>query len=199
LVGLAGEGQPALVLANTCDTFSEAERKPRVEREIAALRGLGFTAEELDLRDYFSGNNRAELAARLAKAGLLWARGGNAFVYRRALRQSGCDSLLLDALGRDALVYGGYSGGIAVLAPSLHGIEIVNDPLAAPAGYHAEPIWDCLGLLPYYVAPHYKSAHFASPGMDKVIEYFIAHRMLFKALRDGEAIVIDGGREEIAA
>jgi dipeptidase E len=191
----------ALVIANTCDTFEEAERRPRVERELAALRGLGFSADELDLRNYFDPSKRGSLAAQLAAADLVWARGGNSFVYRRAMRRSGFDDLIADALARDALVYGGYSGGIAVLAPSLQGIEIVNDPAAAPAPYDSDPapIWECLGLIPYYVAPHYKSAHFASPGMDKVIQYFIDHHMPFKALRDGEAILIEGGREEILA
>lgn len=195
--GRAARPPRALVIVNTCDAFPAEERPERVEREIAALRGLGFDPEELDLREYFDGKRRAELRARLKRASLVWARGGNAFVYRRALRQSGFDDLLVDALSRDAVVYGGYSGGIAVLAPSLHGIEIVNDAAAAPAGYDPEPIWDCLGVIPYHLAPHYKSDHFASAGMDKVIAYFVDHRMLFKALRDGQAIVIEGAREEI--
>jgi dipeptidase E len=184
------------VIANTCDLMPEAERRPRVEREIRALEGLGFQAEELDLREHF-GAAPEGLASRLDAADLVWARGGNAFVFRRALRQSGCDDLLRAALARDSLVYGGYSGGIAVLAPSLRGIEIVNDPDAVPAGYDPAVIWDCLGLVPYHIAPHYKSAHFASPGIDKVVQYFIDHKMTFKALRDGEALVIDGEREEV--
>lgn len=198
--GRSRSGPPrALVIANTCDAFPEAERPARVERELAALRGLGFAAEELDLRNYFNPSKRGALTAALAKADLVWARGGNSFVYRRAMRQSGFDELLVDALSRDALVYGGYSGGMAVLAPSLHGIEIVNDPAAVPALYDPAPIRECLGLIPYYVAPHYKSDHFASADMEKVIQYFIDHHMLFKALRDGEVIVIEGGREEILA
>lgn len=197
LTDLAGANKRALVVANTCDTFAEPERSPRVTREIDALQGLGFAAEELDLRDYFGGQKSDELRRRLSGAGLVWVRGGNAFVYRRALRQSGCDGILADLLARDTLVYGGYSGGIAVLAPSLRGIEIVNDPHALPAGYDPAVPWDGLGILPYYVAPHYRGSHFASADMEKVIRYFIDHHMLFRALRDGEAIVIDGASEAI--
>lgn len=196
LPALAAGGRRALVIANTCDLMPAPERRPRVEREIRALEGLGFQAEELDLRDHF-GADVPGLKARLAAADLVWARGGNAFVLRRAMRQSGFDDLLRAALARDTLIYGGYSGGIAVLAPSLRGIEIVNDPAAVPAGYDPAVIWDCLGLVPYHIAPHYKSAHFASPGIDKVVEYFIDHKMTFKALRDGEVLVVDGEREEI--
>ncbi|MDB5047758.1 MAG: serine peptidase [Fibrobacteres bacterium] len=197
---LAGGGKRALVIANTCDTFAQAERAPRVRREISALQGLDFQAEELDLRDYFDGGrSRTELSARLDACDLLWARGGNSFIYRRAMRQSGFDELLLDLLSRDALVYGGYSGGIAVLAPSLEGIEIVNDPEAVPAGYDPGVIRDGLGLIPFSIAPHYKSNHFASPGIDLVVQYFIDHGMPYKTLHDGEAIVVDGDREELIA
>jgi dipeptidase E len=113
------------------------------------------------------------------------------------MRQSGFDGLIRGALARDTLVYGGYSGGIAVLAPSLRGIEIVNDPAAVPEGYESAVIWECLALLPYHVAPHYKSSHPASPGIDRVVRYFIDHGMPFKALRDGEAIWVHGDSEEI--
>jgi dipeptidase E len=187
-----------LVIANTCDIFPQAEREPRVSREITALESLGFQAEELDLRDYFKGGKTsAALSIRLAACDLIWARGGNSFVYRRAMRQSGFDGLLTDLLARDAIVYGGYSGGIAVLAPSLEGIELVNDPDAVPEGYDPAVIREGLGLVPYSMAPHYKSNHPASPGIDLVIQYFIDHGMPYKALRDGEAIVVDGAREEL--
>lgn len=191
-----GDRKRALVIANACDLIPEPGRAPRVKREIEALEAIGFQAEELDLRDHFGAGWDA-LGARLDAADLIWARGGNAFVLRRAMRQSGFDALIRDALARDALVYGGYSGGIAVLAPSLRGIELVNDPKAVPEGYDPEVIWDCLGLLPYHIAPHYKSAHPASPGIDQVVRFYIDHDMPFKALRDGEAIEVHGDREEL--
>lgn len=197
LVDLAPADKRALVIANACDLLSEDERRPRVERELADLRGLGFQAEELDLRRYFGpGADRAGLEARLDAGGLVWARGGNSFVLRRAMRQSGFDALLTERLSRDALVYGGYSGGVAVLAPSLRGIESVNDPAAVPGGYASQPIWEGLGLIPYALAPHYRSRHPASEGMETVIRYFIDHHMPFLALRDGEVLVVSGGRME---
>lgn len=167
-----------------------------MNREIEALESLGFRAEELDLRNYF-GSGREALEARLDAAGLIWARGGNAFVLRRAMRLSGFDDRVRAALARDALVYGGYSGGIAVLAPSLRGIEIVNDPDAVPEGYDPAILWDCLGLIPYHIAPHYQSPHPASPGIDRVVRYFQDHNMPYRTLRDGEAIEVRAGREEL--
>ncbi len=197
LVELAGR-KKALVIANACDLFPEAERRPRVERELEALSALGFWAQELDLRRHFrEGGDRDGLRAELYSTGLVWARGGNAFVLRRALRQSGFDGVLMDALAADQLAFGGYSGGIAVLAPSLRGIELVNDPLAVPAGYDPETIWEGLGAIDFSLAPHYKSPHPSSPGIDKVVEYLRKRGTPFQTLTDGEVLVISGDKRDL--
>jgi dipeptidase E len=207
----AAPGPKALVIANACDLLEPAERGFRVAREIAALEGLGFRAEELDLRRHFQAHTGKEgageggipgspsaLKSGLDSAALVWARGGNAFLLMRAMRQSGFADLLSDALAADTVAYGGYSGGIAVLPHTLRGLETVNDPAAIPEGYgyDAAVPWDGLGLLRHSLAPHYKSAHAASPGIDGVVRYFQAHRMPYQTLRDGEVLIHSGGREE---
>lgn len=197
LVALGGSGRRALVVANACDLLSEADRRPRVERELAALDGLGFHAEELDLRRHLrEGGDAPALRALLAPVSLVWARGGNAFVLLRTMRRSGFAAALAEALAADSLVYGGYSGGIAVLAPTLHGLEIVNDPAAVPVDVAPDTPWEGLGLIPFHVAPHFKSAHPASPGIDAVVSYFETHGMAYKPLRDGEVWIRSGAHEE---
>jgi dipeptidase E len=186
------------VIANACDGFDPAKRGPRVQRELEALGALGFWAEELDLRKHFrEGGDREGLHAELYSAGLVWARGGNAFVLRRAMAQSGFDHILSEALQRDELVFGGYSGGIAVLSPSLQGIELVNDIASAPEGYDPAVIWEGLGILPWSIVPHYKSPHWSSPGIDTVVAYLQAHKLPYRTLSDGEALIVDGAREEL--
>jgi dipeptidase E len=103
----------------------------------------------------------------------------------------------VEALRRDDLVFGGYSGGIAVLAPNLRGIELVNDITSAPEGYDPAVIWDGLGVLPWSVVPHYKSPHWSSPGIDTVVAYLQAHNLPYRTLSDGEALIISGDREEL--
>ncbi len=115
----------------------------------------------------------------------------------RAMNRSGFTKLLRDGLRADAFVYGGYSAGVCILTPSLRGIELVDAPLDVPAGYDPEPTRECLGILDYFVAPHYRSPHPESAAIEKVVEYFIDHHMPFRALRDGEAILIDGDHEEV--
>ncbi len=198
LAELVGKRRKAVVIANACDLDPEAERSRRVGREIAALGGLGFWAEELDLRRHFRpGGDREGLRARLASAGLVWARGGNAFVLLRAMRQSGLGVVLGEAPSAGEWVYGGYSGGIAVLPPTLRGIEKVNDPAAVPPGYTPETPWDALAILDFWLAPHYKSPHPSSPGIDTVVDYFRQRGMPFQTLTDGEVLILSGDKREV--
>lgn len=55
-----------------------------------------------------------------------------------------------------------------------------------PEGYSTEPIWDGLGLVPFCIAPHYRSDNPESELIDKTVEYYIENRLPFIALHDGE-------------
>lgn len=193
LQALLRGGTRAAVVLNAKDASSQEGRQASLEREIEALARLGLQPEELDLRNYFG--RADELRALLQGFDLVWVRGGNTFVLRRALRQSGADEVLPELLREDEIVYGGFSAAVAVLTPSLEGIELVDDPSAVPEGYEPAVVWEGLGVLPYAVAPHYRSDHPESESVERLVQYFIDHHILFRALRDGEAIVLDGDRD----
>jgi dipeptidase E len=193
LLKLIGEGRRTALISNAQDWKSQADRTADLEQESARLKNMGLEPEEVDLRQYF--DNQDGLLEALLKFDLIWVRGGNVFVLRRAFRQSGADIVIPNLLKDDALAYGGYSAGIDILQPHLHGIELVDDPYVVPDGYDKETIWDCLGLLPYCVAPHYKSDHPESADIDKTVDYYIENHIPFIALHDGEVIVISGDEQ----
>jgi dipeptidase E len=200
LADLVGSNKRAAVVVNACDQMMDEERKARVQQESAALESLGLVPVELDLRHYFNNESKQqELGPFLAGCGLVWVRGGNTFVLMRAMRASGFDTIITDMLERDAIAYGGYSAGIIALTPTLRGSEVVDDPVSIPAGYTSEVIWDGLGLLPYAIAPHYRSDHPESADVEKMVHYLIDNHILFRALRDGEAIVVDGEHDEVVS
>lgn len=119
-------------------------------------------------------------------------------MLRHALAESGADAILTDLLARDAVVYGGYSAGVCVLAPSLRGLEIVDEPGAVSATYGVPAIWDGLGLLEYAVVPHYRSpGHPETEACERLAEHYRAAGVPHRTLRDGQAIVIDSGMTEI--
>ncbi len=155
LLRLLGGGRRAAVILNAVDAKTPEKRAVSLTQEMDTLRTLGLESTEVDLRDYFE----RPLGAALASFDLLWVRGGHTFVLRRALRQSGADEAIVGLLREDRVVYGGFSAAVAVLGPSLRGVELVDGPDDPPEGYAPETVWEGLGVLPYGVAPHYKSDH----------------------------------------
>lgn len=196
LLELLRGGTRAALIPNAADDHpSASERAASIRRDMEELRSLGVSPVELDLRHYFG--RADELAIVLEGIDLVFVRGGNTFVLRRAFEQSGADAILKDLIEQDALVYGGYSAGVCILAPSLEGIHLVDDPAVVPQGYSAPVNRNGLGILPYQVVPHYRSGHPESSAMDRVVEYYIGVHWPFIALRDGETIVIDGDRQTV--
>ena len=195
LVRMAGPNKHVAVISNAIDFRVEPERRDRVQKEFADLVALGFIPEEIDLRKFFG--KKDELAQTLKKFGLVWVRGGNVFILQRAAEESGFDLVIQDMLKDDLLVYGGYSAGILLLTPTLHGLELVDDSNVIPLGYHAPFKWEGLNLVGYSIAPHYKSEHPESEKIEDVIKYFKDKNLFYKTLKDGEVIVIEGNNEKI--
>lgn len=195
LLKLLGKGRRTALINNAQDFLSPSDRSSRRDEEIDRLKSIGLDPIEIDLRLYF-GKSKG-LKDKLASFDLIWVRGGNCFVLRRAFKQSGADEAITELLAEDKVVYGGYSAGIDMLTPSLHGAELVDESAIVPDGYKPGIIWECLGLLPYAIAPHYKSDHPESAAIDKSIEYLIDNHIPFIALRDGEAIVVNGDEQKV--
>jgi dipeptidase E len=190
---LLNGGRRAAVIQNALDFVPSGARRayaaniydPREE-----LADWGIEAEELDLRDYF-GRPQA-LEKTLAGVDLVWAVGGNAFLLRRAMRQSGFDRVIGELLCADALVYGGFSAGAVVATPSLKGIDIMDDPHLLAPGYDEGILWDGLGLVDFSIVPHYRSAHDEAEAAERAAGFLEEADMPFQPLRDGEVIIVEG-------
>jgi len=189
LQSLVGSNKHAAVVCNAQDLASKAERDERVSRGFDEMKNLGFTPTELDLRDYF--DNSEPLANELRRYGLVWIRGGNSFVLRRAMKQSGFDVAIKPIVEHEEIVYAGFSAGSCVAAMDLHGIELVDDPDSVPAHYDKKIIWEGLGFIDKAVAPHYHSDHPESKMVEQSVEYFETQHIDYIAIHDGEAILVD--------
>ncbi len=178
------------VIRNALDFSDEHDRlKEGREQEFADLMGLGFSPEAVDLRDYFHG--KKDLRAVVNQLDALWVVGGNTFILNSAFRQSGLDKIIIEQLENETFVYAGYSAGICVLTPTLKGIHFADNPDIIPEGYPDEVIWEGLGLLPFCIAPHWRSNHPESAMIEESVEYFMEHKMPFIALKDGETYIAD--------
>lgn len=191
LVGLLRGGTRAAMIGNAADYMDPEERGLWMGRELFELERLGLAPFEVDLREYFG--RPEELAEVLGGADLIYPRGGNVFLLRRALRQSGGDRIITDLLRADAVVYSGYSAGPCMLGPTLRGIvSMEDDPTVVPPGYQDEVVWDGLGLLPCALVPHFR------PGdPDPAVAYYRDHGIPYVTLRDGQAMVVDGDHQSV--
>jgi dipeptidase E len=177
-------------IPNALDFATDLERKKEsISQDIQMLEEIGLEVEILDLKNYFA--KTEELKTKLSCFDLVFARGGNVFILRKAYAQSGLDQLLIKSLDNDEFVYAGYSAGVCVLSPTLRGAELVDDLNAKANGYKDEVIWEGLSILDYCFAPHYKTPqHPETKLVDKYVEYLEQNNMEYRALRDGEVIII---------
>lgn len=191
LVAFLGPGAKAAVVANATDFLPELARRiytRTVFDPAAHFRKHGVEAFDLDLRAYFGRPRLLEDA--LAQVRLVFATGGNAFLLRRAMRQSGLDGILQRRVPQGEMVYGGWSAGSAVASPTLHGIELMDDPKVLAEGYDAEPVWEGLALIDFTFVPHFRSLHAESAAAERVAAWLTKDGRPFKAVRDGEVVVI---------
>lgn len=188
LVSLLGDNKKVAIIPNALDFSTDIERRKKSQqREFEDLQNIGLQPEELDLRSYF--DKQDSLKEKIADYGLIWARGGNAFVLRRAMYQSSLDRILKELASQDRILYGGYSAGVCVISPTLRGIEIVDDPTIVPTGYQTKTIWDGIGLVDFSFAPHYRSDHPESTAIENLVKFYEENNMKYEALSDGEAMI----------
>lgn len=170
--------------------FTGADPERRAKRnasDMGLLRALGLEVELIDLKNYFG--KKDELKRKLVELGAIFISGGNVFVLRQAMKLSGLDEILKELQSTDFL-YAGYSAGGCVLAPNLKGMELV-DPLDTPYKEQKEIIWEGLGFVDFRFMPHWDSNHPESPDIDKEIAYCKENNITYKAIRDGEVIIIE--------
>ena len=187
LVKMAKRTRFAFV-GNALDGLTDlTTRQTVITRGIEDLREISLESDLIDLREFFT--EPTQLRVRLAPYKAIFVSGGNAFILRRAMRQSGLDAFLQEKKNDDTFLYAGYSAGACVCGPTMNGFDKVDDPQLVPAGYPSDLIWAGLGLLDYNIAPHYQSNHPESEAINAVVNYFIENKILFRALRDGEVII----------
>lgn len=151
------------------------------------LTDLWIKIEYLDLKDYFQKPD--ELQKKINTLWGIWIRWGNTYILRQAMRLSGLDGILQD-MQRDDFLYGGYSAGPCVAGPTLQRLDIVDNPTFKPYGNY-DTLREWLNLIPYCIAPHYKSDHHESELIEQEVQRMIDNKVLFKALKDWEVIIIN--------
>jgi dipeptidase E len=195
LLQLVGSNKTAAIIMNASDNYGDSQRPKYFTSFSSGLASLGISSTEIDLREFFG--KPQLLSERISEVGMLWVSGGNTFVLRRAMKESGLDLLLPELLRSNEIVYGGFSAGACVLSPSLRGIHLADDPVEVPQGYPAGAIWEGVNIVDFYIVPHFRSPHPESAAMEGVVEYLKQANKRYYTLRDGEALLMDGDQVEV--
>ena len=193
---LAGDNKKAAFIRNAQDALPKAERNFTTPEKKAMFEAVGFSFEEIDLRDYF-GRPEA-LKQKLFDFGSVWCAGGNTFILRRAMKASGLDELLVELLREDKILYGGWSAGACITTDSLHGLERGDraEPEAAPADYPIkETIWEGLSLVSFVIVPHCNQTWFKEDAK-AWITFLKQKNRPYKPLNDGQVVIVDGDKIE---
>lgn len=178
------------VIDNALDFSVDLERKAQsLQSELDNMLSLGFIPSHVDLRDYFG--KPGMLVKKLSNFDVVWVRGGNSFLLRKAMDKSRFDDVIDQLIRTNKLIYAGYSAGVCVLAPSLEGVEIVDDPNVQADRYEPGIIWKGYGLIDFYPIVHYKSDHPESYLADKELADIKSKNIKYKTLRDGDTIIVD--------
>ena len=164
-------------------------RREHIESDMNELREMNLAVEILDLKKYFG--KMQELQKKIDELGAVWVSGGNVFVLRQAMKLSGFDEILKTLVARDDFVYGGYSAAGCVLSPTLDGYQIVDDATDLPYEGMKEVIKEGIGLIPYAFLPHFDSDHPESDDINKEVRYCTEHKIAFRTLKDGDAIIVE--------
>jgi hypothetical protein len=102
--------------------------------------------------------------------------------------------VIVELLRRDAIVFAGYSAGPCVLAPSLAGLELVDDPEEVQETYGVAPIYTGLGILDFAFVPHFESpGHPETDDIGRVAALYRRNGVPHRTLNDGQAIVVNRG------
>lgn len=178
-------------ISNAIDfTGADPIRKKNSDDEnMRELEEYGATVEFLDLKNYFG--KKEELKKKLQQLGGLYVGGGNTFVLRQAMKLSGFDELLIEMKERDDFLYVAFSAGVCVLCPSLKIYAMTDDANDFPYPQKKTQIWEGLGILDFTFEPHYRSDHPESASVEKEVQHCIDNKILFKAYRDGEVLIIE--------
>lgn len=188
LMEVGNERVRVALINNAQDPYPEEKSRQRAGALSELFNSLGFEPVNIDLREYE--RMPEELADMLRTCKLIWCSGGNSFWLRYVMKTSGFDKIIRELLS-EGIVYGGWSAGVVLAGPSLHPIELMDEPNKAP-----EIIYEGLGLVDYFIWPHWdteKYVHLQAEATERMKE--LPYEC--KILRDGEVVIVKGDMSEL--
>lgn len=151
-----------------------------IDAHEARMREKGLAFEEIDIE----GKSKEELLRLIEDKNIIHMEGGNTFYLLKAVKETGFDQIIKDAIAR-GVVYMGTSAGSYIACPS---IEVSAWGPVVKDKYGLTDFIG-LGLVPFLLKAHYKD-EFA----DLMREKSKTASAPLRILRDGQAIFVQDGK-----
>jgi len=155
------------------------------ERVSGVFRTLGI--------EIFSIHREKDPVAAVRNSTAIAVGGGNTFHLVKMMHETGIMSEIAEKV-RNGTPYMGWSAGSNVACPTM---RTTNDmPISEP------PSFNCMGLVPFQINPHYLDANPAGHGGEtreqRINEFLTVNRDVYVAgLREACLLEIEGGRIEL--
>ena len=194
---LAGSNRRVLIIRNARDYRPKDYVAKILADKTALFFEYGFDPQVLDLSQFFGKTDELINYLDQYDPGVIYCLGGNPFILRAALKLSGMDTILRQAIMNDTIVYAGESAGIMVAVRDMNmyqreGGFSVDSPKEL---YGISSPTDGLGLIDFYPIPHTNRQEHAEQ-----TEFFI--RRIKEAGRkplmmtDSDVYLVDGRKAE---
>ena len=165
------------------DAASEMRQAPFAQAELKAIGEAAETLVPLTL----SQSKSSDLQNEIASANCIYVASGDVFHLLNALRSTGADRLLTDAVNQGKL-YAGSSAGAIIAGPSIEPASIMDDPKTAPQLTD----YTGLNLTQHVIVPHAQgtTGPYSIEIISKTVQTYGREWNLL-LLRDGQALLVD--------
>jgi dipeptidase E len=173
--------------------------EPEIRRILGARKRVGFVPFALSNHEAYTERVRERLGrlgaevfpiavpADLSKAEVIFVGGGNTWRLLKTTWERGLMQPIRDSV-RAGTPYIGSSAGTNLAMPA---IKTTNDmPIVEP------PSWECLGLVPYQINPHYldpepASTHMGETREERIQQFLEENDVAVVGLREGTMLSVE--------
>ena len=151
-----------------------------------ALEKLGMTVNFLEI----SALGITEISKKIKENDFVYVTGGNTFFLLSELKRTGADKIIAEEINNGKL-YIGESAGAVITSKNIEYVKLMDNAEKAPNLKN----FDALGLIEFYIVPHYKNFPFQKSSQ-KIIDTYSGDLELLP-ISNNEAILVEGDNIKI--
>ncbi|MBI2444429.1 MAG: Type 1 glutamine amidotransferase-like domain-containing protein [Candidatus Magasanikbacteria bacterium] len=153
-----------------------------VEKTRQKIGELSFSYTEIDI----AGKTEEELKKALTSCDIVYVEGGNTFYLLKAVRESGFEKAVKEAMDK-GIVYWGVSAGSYIACPS-----IVMATWSDRFDRFGVTDWSAMNLVPFLI-----KAHYAPKYLDSIKRNAKDLQLPMRMLNDNQAIIVRDGEVQL--